>query len=77
MKNYGYKNISSMDEFSQSAEHEGKHEFSYKSGKHITNNGFINWGEQNQWGLPGQTKYDVKDVNSLLNAADKVSTTTK
>lgn len=75
MEKYGYKNISGMDEFAQSAAENGKHEFSYKSGKYITNNGFINWGEQNKWGSPGQSKYDVKDVNSLLNAADNVSKT--
>lgn len=62
-----------MDEFAQSATANGKHEFSYKSGKYITHNGFINWGEQNKWGAPNQSSYNVKDVNDLLGAADKVS----
>jgi hypothetical protein len=73
MKKYGYKNISSMDEFNQSAEKNGKHEFSYKSGAHTTHNDFIRWGDQNKWGLPGQSKYDVKDLNTLLKAGEIVS----
>lgn len=77
MEKYGYKNISSMDEFSKSAEKEGNHEFSYHSGGHVTYNNFIKWGDQNQWGLPGQTRYDVKTVDDLLNAGQKVSTTEK
>ena len=73
MKKYGYKNISSMDEFEQSAENNGNHVFSYKSGKYITHNDFIRWGDQNEWGLPGQSKYDVKDLDTLLNAGETVS----
>ena len=76
MEKYGYKNISSMDEFEQSSSKEGKHDFSYNSGNHITHQGFINWGEQKDWGVPGQTIYSVKTVDDLLGAGDKVSTTT-
>ena len=76
MEKYGYKNISSMDEFEQSSSKEGKHDFSYNSGNHITHQGFINWGEQKDWGVPGQTTYSVKTVDDLLGAGDKVSTTT-
>lgn len=50
MEKYGYKNISSMDDFAKSSAKEGGHEFSYKSGDHVTHNGFIKWGDQNQWG---------------------------
>jgi len=73
MEKYGYKNISNMDEFQKHSENNGNHNFSYNSGNHITHQGFINWGEQNQWGSPGQTKYDVKTVDALLGAAEKVS----
>jgi hypothetical protein len=73
MEKYGYKNISSMDDFAKSSAKEGNHEFSYKSGDHVTHNDFIKWGDQNQWGVPGQTRYDVKTVDALLNAAQNVS----
>jgi hypothetical protein len=46
MEKYGYKNISSRNEFEKSSENEGHHDFSYNSGNHITHQGFINWGEQ-------------------------------
>lgn len=77
MEKYGYKNISSMDEFSRAAKNEGKHEFSYNSGKYLTHNDFINWGDQHKWGTPNQTKYHVKTLDDLINANQKVSTTTK
>ena len=77
MEKYGYKNIGQMDEFSQSADKEGKHDFSYNSKDHIEYNDFINWGKQNQWGMPGQTRYFIKSVDDLLGAGKKVSETNK
>ena len=77
MEKYGYKNISSMDDFAKSSAKDGNHEFPYKSWDHVTHNDFIKWGDQNQWGVPGQTRYDVKTVDDLLNAGQKVSTTEK
>lgn len=75
MKKYGYKNISGMNDFEKHSQKNGDHEFTYNSGNHITHQGFINWGEQNNWGLPGQTKYKVKELNDLIKAAEKVSST--
>lgn len=75
MEKYGYKNISSRDEFEKSASKDGNHDFSYNSGNHITYQGFINWGEQKDWGVPGQTTYTVKTIDDLLGAGDKVSNT--
>ena len=77
MKKYGYKNISSMNEFEQSSNNDGKHEFSYNSSKHIEYNDFVNWGNQNKWGMPGQTEYRIKTLEQLLKAGDKVSNTNK
>ena len=65
-----------MDDFEKHSQNNGNHEFSYNSGRHITQHGFINWGDQNNWGSPGQSKYTVKTVDDLLGAANKVSTTT-
>jgi hypothetical protein len=76
MEKYGYKNISNMDDFQKHSQNNGNHEFPYNSGKHVTHQGFINWGDQNNWGAPGQSRYSVKTVEDLLGAADKVSTTT-
>jgi|688.fasta_scaffold223824_2 hypothetical protein len=73
MKKYGYKNIADMNEFSEAAKAEGKHEFSYKSENHLNNQGFINWGNQNNWGTPGQTVYKMKDLDQLIKANEIVS----
>ncbi len=73
MEKYGYKNIANMDEFSEAAKAEGKYDFSYNSGKHLNNQGFINWGDQNKWGSPGQTSYKMKDLDQLLKANEIVS----
>ena len=75
MEKYGYKNITSRNEFEKSSKNEGHHDFSYNSGKHITHQGFINWGEQKDWGVPGQTVYTVKTVDDLLKANEIVSNT--
>ena len=75
MEKYGYKNITSRNEFEKSSENEGHHDFSYNSGKHITHQGFINWGEQKDWGVPGQTVYTVNTVDDLLKANEIVSNT--
>ena len=77
MEKYGYKNISTRSEFEQASAKDGSHSFSYNSGEHIGNYGFINWGDQNQWGSPGQSKYSVKTVDQLLNAGKTVSETSK
>ena len=73
MKKYGYKIISSRNEFEKSSEKQGKHDFSYNSSKHVTYQGFINWGDQTEWGVPGQTKYRVKTLEDLLGAGERVS----
>ena len=75
MEKYGYKNISSRDEFEQASSKEGHHDFSYNSRNHITHQGFINWGEQKNWGVPGQSIYTVKTVDDLLKANEIVSNT--
>jgi len=73
MEKYGYKNISSRNEFEQSASAEGKHQFSYNSGKFISNYDFIDWGSQGRWGVPGQTRYTIKTANDLIGANSEVS----
>jgi len=73
MEKYGYKNISSRNEFEKHAAESGNHQFSYNSTPHITNYGFINWGEQKDWGVPGQTLYNVKTMDELIKAHEAVS----
>ena len=75
MKKYGYRNISNRDEISQSADKQGHHDYSNNSGKHVTRYDFINWGDQTSWGIPGQTRYEVKGIDDLLNASQKVNST--
>jgi len=73
MEKYGYKNISHRNEFEQNTEKLGKHQFSYNSGKYITHYNFINWGDQQKSGMPGQSNYTVKTLDVLLNAGAIVS----
>lgn len=76
MKKYGYKNIAHRDEVAKNTEKMGKHEFKGEQGNYVTRYDFINWSDQ-FGGLPGQTNYDVKDLDSLLRAGEIVSSTKK
>ena len=75
MEKYGYKNISHRNEFEEHTKKMGKYQFSYNSGKYITHFDFINWGDQQPCGMPGQTHYYVKTLDDLLNANAVVSGT--
>ena len=66
MKNYGYKNISSRNEFEKGS----KINYGPVNGKNLTRYDFVDWGTQGDFGMPGQTRYNVKDVKDLLGAQE-------
>lgn len=73
MEKYGYKNISSRREFEKASKSNGKFNISSPQAKNLTNYDFVDWGTQGNWGMPGQTRYFVKEVGDLVNANDKMS----
>lgn len=75
MKKYGYKNISTMDDFDKSTRNGGKHEPNMTQEKHYGNNGMVDWSKQGTWGVPGQTQYKLKTIEELLKA-NEISTGT-
>ena len=77
MEKYGYKNISNRNEFVEHTEKMGKYQFSNNSGKYITHYDLINWCNQSHWGIPGQTKNNIKSLEDLLKANEIVSGNTK
>lgn len=73
MDKHGYKNISSRNEFEKNSKTNGKVNYGPVEGKHITRYDFVDWGSQGNWGMPGETRYEVKDLKDLIGAGDKMS----
>ena len=73
MEKDGYKNISSRSEFEKASNNDGKFDVITPETKNITNYGFVDWSTQGNFGVPGQTKYDVKSIDDLINAGTRVS----
>lgn len=73
MEKYGYKNISSRSEFEKASNNDGKFDVITSETKNITNYGFVDWSTQGDFGVPGQTKYNVKSMDDLINAGTNVS----
>lgn len=72
MEKYGYKNISSRQEFEKASKNDGKFENKPVDSKHLTNYDFIDWASQGNWGMPGQTRYFVRQFDDLRGAEEKV-----
>lgn len=73
MEKYGYKNISSRSEFEKASKNDGKFNVITPETKNITNYGFVDWSTQGNFGMPGQTRYNIKTVDDMLNAGSKAS----
>lgn len=73
MEKYGYRNISSRKEFEKASDNNGKFAPVTHEMKNITHYDFVDWGKQGHWGMPGQTNYSVKELDSLLTASDNAS----
>jgi hypothetical protein len=73
MEKYGYKNISSRSEFEKASNNDGKFNVITPETENITNYGFVDWSTQGDFGMPGQTKYNVKSIDDLINAGTNVS----
>jgi hypothetical protein len=73
MEKYGYKNISSRDEFEKASKKSTQIPNNPVDKKHLTNYNFIDITSNGTWGMPGQTRYSVKDTESLVNAHEKAS----
>jgi hypothetical protein len=68
MEKYGYKNISSRDEFEKASKKDTQIPNKPVEHKHLTNYDFIDITSNGKWGMPGQTRYFVKDIDSLVKA---------
>jgi len=68
MEKYGYKNISSRDEFEKASKKDTQIPNNPVDHKHLTNYDFIDITSNGKWGMPGQTRYFVKDIDSLVKA---------
>jgi hypothetical protein len=73
MEKYGYKNISSRNEFEKATKNDGRVNQSPVVGDELTTYGFVDLKKKGDWGMPGQTRYYVKTVEDLLTASDKMS----
>jgi hypothetical protein len=73
MEKYGYKNISSRNEFEKASKNNGRINYGPVKGKNLTTYDFIDWTTQGNFGMPGQTRYFVKNVEDLTKANDKAS----
>lgn len=68
MEKHGYKNISSRNEFEKGF----KASFKPIDTKHITKYNFTDWVSQGHFGMPGQTRYFIKELDDLIGASDKM-----
>lgn len=73
MEKYGYKNISSRTEFEKASKSNGKFNTPIPQNKNLTIYNFVDWTTQGDWGMPGQTRYFVKDVEDLVKASEKMT----
>lgn len=73
MQKYGYKNISSRDEFQKASKKEGKFNYGPPEAKHLTTYNFVDFTSQGDFGMPGQTRYFVKTIEDLVKANEKTS----
>lgn len=72
MEKYGYKNISNRNEFEKASSKDTQIPNNPVDTKHLTTYNFIDWSSEGNFGMPGQTRYFVKDVDSLVKASDKM-----
>jgi hypothetical protein len=73
MEKYGYKNISSRNEFEKASKNDGR--FGGNTpvvGDELTTYDFVDLKAKGDWGMPGQTRYYVKPIEDLLKANDKM-----
>lgn len=73
MEKYGYKNISSRNEFEKASKADSQIPNKQVDHKHLTNYDFIDITSNGTWGMPGQTRYFVKDIDSLTKAHEGAS----
>jgi len=75
MEKYGYKNISSRNEFEKAAKGDGRINHNTVTNDELTNYDFIDIKKKGDWGMPGQTRYYIKTIEDLIKANDKMSGT--
>ena len=75
MEKYGYKNISSKNEFEKASKNDGRVNQGPVVGDELTTYGFVDLKKKGDWGMPGQTRYYVKTVDDLIKANDKMTKT--
>jgi hypothetical protein len=74
MEKYGYKNISSRNEFEKATNNNGRfNDPGPVKGKELTNYDFVDLKSKGHWGMPGQTRHYVKPIEDLLKANDKMN----
>jgi hypothetical protein len=73
MEKYGYKNISSRNEFEKATHNDGRVNHGPVVGDELTTYDFVDLKKKGDWGMPGQTRYYVKNIDDLLKAGDKMS----
>jgi len=75
MEKYGYKNISSRNEFEKASKKDGRVDHGPVVGDELTTYDFVDLKKKGDWGMPGQTRYYVKTIDDLIKANDKMSKT--
>ena len=75
MEKYGYKNISSRNEFEKASKNDGRVNHGPVVGDELTTYGFVDLKKKGDWGMPGQTRYYVKTVDDLIKANDRMTKT--
>lgn len=73
MEKYGYKNISSRNEFEKAANKDGRVNHGPVEGDELTTYGFVDLKKKGDWGMPGQTRHYVKTIDDLIKANSKMS----
>lgn len=75
MEKYGYKNISSRNEFENATKNGGRFNYGPVQGEELTTYDFVDINKKGNWGMPGQTRYYVKTIDDLIKANEKTSKT--
>lgn len=73
MEKYGYKNISSKNEFEKASKKNTGANYSTSAVDNLTTYGFVDLNKKGDWGMPGETRYYVKNIEDLINASDKMN----